>query len=70
VATLPLSVYPYATQLAVLRLAAYTVFFLLALDSISSPARVRTALVWASALGTVVALYGLLSYLTANTRLL
>ena len=35
VATLPLSVYPYATQLAVLRLAAYTVFFLLALDSIS-----------------------------------
>ena len=28
-ATLPLSVYPYATQLAVLRPAAYTVFFLL-----------------------------------------
>jgi hypothetical protein len=69
-ATLALSVYPYVTQLAVLRLAAYTVFFLLALDSISSPARVRTALVWAAGLGTVVALYGLFSYLTANTRLL
>jgi len=69
-ATLVLSVYPYATQLALLRLAACTVFSLLALDSISSHARVRTALVWAAGLGTVVALYRLFSYLTANTRLL
>jgi O-antigen ligase len=68
--TLPLSVYPYATELAVLRLAAYAVFFLLVLDAVSTPARVRAALVWAAGLGTAVALYGLLNHLSGNTRLL
>jgi O-antigen ligase len=69
-ATLPLSVYPYATELAVLRLAAYAVFFLLVLDAVSTPARVRGALAWAAGLGTAVAIYGLLNYLSGNARLL
>jgi len=67
---LPLSVYPYATTLAVLRLAAYLTFFLLALEALSTPGRVRTALVWAAALGTAVATYGLFNHLAGNSRLL
>jgi O-antigen ligase len=69
-AFVPLSVYPYATHLAVLQLAAYCVFFVLALDALSSPERVRTALRWAAILGTLVAGYGLFNYLWGNHHLL
>jgi O-antigen ligase len=69
-AALPLSVYPYATMLAVLRLAAYLTFFVLTLEALSTPGRVRTALVWTAALGTAVATYGLFNHLAGNSRLL
>lgn len=67
---LPLSAYPYATRLALLRTAAYCAFLMMALDALSTRARVRSALRWAAIIGTLVASYGLLNYLSGNAHLL
>jgi len=69
-AFIPLSVYPYATRLAVLQLAGYCAFFVLALDALSFPQRIRTALRWAAVMGTIVAAYGLFNYLAGSEQLL
>jgi O-antigen ligase len=69
-ATLALSAYSYATHLALLELAAYAAFFLLALEAIATPVRVRAVLRSAAVLGTTVAGYGIVSYLLGNTYLL
>jgi O-antigen ligase len=67
---LALSAYPYATRLAVLRLAGYALFYVLALEALTTRGRVRTALQWSAALATAVATYGLFSHLAGSGQLL